>query len=417
MERVARALKIKQQGWLRDAALQRVVKVLNEGGITRIAGGAVRNALLNVPVGEVDLATTLTPKEVVSAAEEAGLKVHPTGIEHGTVMVIADAKPFEVTTLRVDVETYGRRARVQFTDDWQLDAARRDFTMNALYCDATGEVHDPLGGYKDLRARRVRFVGKPAERIKEDYLRILRFFRFNAQYGQGAPDASGLKHCVRLRRHLASLSGERIRQELWKLLAARGAQRMLRVMNETGIARQLLGENGELRALGRMAATDRALKLAPDPLLRLELLSGNAENFRQSLKLTNAEMRRLKDVKHSGTLSPQLRSNERKVVLHQLGRQAYVDSVRLAWGRSKAPFDDKRWKSLLLFERKTALPQFPVSGEDLKLMGIEAGPRMGAILKVLEDWWTASGFPEDKAVVLKRLESLGSLAKGGSEPP
>ena len=272
-------MRITRQSWLKDPALQKVLTVLNETGTTRIAGGAVRNALLGLPVVDVDLATTLTPQDVTQAAQAAGLGVHPTGIEHGTVTVVAQGKPFEVTTLRVDVETYGRRARVNFTDDWKADAQRRDFTVNALYCDAGGAVHDPLGGHGDLERRIIKFVGKPDERIKEDYLRILRFFRFSAQYGKGAPDAAGLKHCVRMRKKLLTLSGERIRQELWKLLAAPGASRMLKVMNKNAITRLLLGRAGDLRAFERMAATDQALKLAPDPLLRLELLTGNAETF------------------------------------------------------------------------------------------------------------------------------------------
>jgi poly(A) polymerase len=404
-----RPLRITRQGWLKDPALQKVLTVLNETGTTRIAGGAVRNALLGLPVVDVDLATTLTPQDVTQAAQAAGLGVHPTGIEHGTVTVVAQGKPFEVTTLRVDVETYGRRARVNFTDDWKADAQRRDFTVNALYCDAGGAVHDPLCGYDDLKRRIIKFVGKPEERIKEDYLRILRFFRFNAQYGKGAPDAAGLKQSIRFRKKLVTLSGERIRQELWKLLAAPGASRMLKVMNQHGITPLLLGRVGDLKAFERMAATDQALKFAPDPLLRLELLTGKPETYRQKLKLTNAEMARLKSFKHAAAPSPVLRANERKVVLYQLGRQAYVDSVRLAWARSRAPTDDKRWKGLLVFEQKTHLPPFPVSGNDLKARGIEAGPKMGAILKALEDWWMAAGFPEDKAEVLKRLESIALL--------
>jgi poly(A) polymerase len=407
-----RQLHIGRQGWLKNPALQKVLSVLNETGTTRVAGGAVRNALLGLPVADIDLATTLTPQDVTLAAQGASLGVHPTGIEHGTVTVVAEGKPFEVTTLRIDVETYGRRARVNFTDDWRRDAARRDFTMNALYCDADGKVHDPLGGYRDLKRRLVRFVGKPEARIKEDYLRILRFFRFNAQYGKGAPEPAGLKHCVRMRRHLQALSGERIRQELWKLVTAPGAVRMLKVMNESGITSLLLGKASGLKAVARMAATDRALKLAPDPLLRLVLLSENAEQHRQKLKLTNVEMARLKSLRHAGAPAPELRANERKVVLYQLGRQAYVDAVRIAWAGSKASTRDRRWKNLLLFERKTELPEFPVSGADLKARGIRAGPEMGAILKSLEDWWLAAGFPSDKAVVLKRLDSMLPLPSG-----
>ena len=269
-----RSLRVAQRGWLKDPALRKVLGILNAGGTTRVAGGAVRNALLGVPVADVDLATTLAPEAVMAKAKDAGLGVHPTGLEHGTVTVVADGRPFEVTTLRIDVETFGRHARVHFTDDWEADARRRDFTMNALYCDADGKVHDPLGGYRDLERRIVRFVGKPQARIREDYLRILRFFRFNAQYGRGKPEPEGLKHSVRLRRNLLKLSSERIRQELWKLLAAPGAIAMLRIMRKHGVTRILLGTEGKITALQRMAEIDRWLKLGPDPLLRLHLLTG-----------------------------------------------------------------------------------------------------------------------------------------------
>jgi poly(A) polymerase len=347
----------------------------------------------------------------MAIAERSGLGVHPTGLAHGTVMLVAKGRPFEVTTLRVDVETYGRHARVEFTDDWTADAARRDFTMNALYCDASGKVHDPLGGYTDLKRRVIRFVGKPEARIREDYLRILRFFRFNAQYGRGKPDADGLKQSVRLRKHLSQLSGERIRQELWKLLSAPGAVRMLKVMRDTGVSRVILGHAQDIRSVERMAATDEALELDPDPLLRLELLTGDARVYRDRMKLTKAEMTRLKAFRQTGAPLPDLRPHERKVVLYQLGRQAYTDSIRLAWARSRASCEDRAWRELLRFERKTELPRFPVTGSDLKRSGIEAGPQMGAVLKALEDWWMAAGFPEDKETVLKRLEIMSPPPK------
>ena len=401
-------LRVAQRGWLKDPALRKVLGILNADGTTRVAGGAVRNALLGVPVAEVDLATTLAPEAVMAKAREAGLGVHPTGLEHGTVTIVADGRPFEVTTLRIDVETFGRHARVHFTDDWETDARRRDFTMNALYCDADGRVHDPLGGYRDLERRIVRFVGKPEARIKEDYLRILRFFRFNAQYGLGTPHSDGLKHSVRLRRNLVKLSGERIRQELWKLLAAPRAVAMLRIMKKQGITRILFGTDGETTALQRMTDIDRWLKLDPDPLLRLHLLTGGAQRYRDRLKLTNAEMARLKALSSAGKASPSLRPAERRAVLYQLGRQAYKDSIRIAWAASMVPVKDAGWKKLLLFEKDAALPEFPVSGADLIARGIKPGPAMGLTLKALEDWWIAAGFPEDKEQVLRRLASIGT---------
>jgi poly(A) polymerase len=401
---------VKQRGWLQDPALQRILAILNRAGTTRVAGGAVRNSLIGVPVSDVDLATTLSPEAVIAEAREAGLSVYPTGLAHGTVTLVADGRPFEVTTLRVDVETFGRHARVRFTDDWEADARRRDFTMNALYCDARGVVHDPLGGYGDLQRRMVRFVGKPQDRIKEDYLRILRFFRFNAQYGRGKLDAEGLTHSVRLKRNLNSLSGERIRQELWKLLVAPGAVRMVQIMGRHGVTRLLLGTDGTLLPLRRMAQTDAWLKRDPDPLLRLELLTGDAQRYRDTLKLTNVEMARLRALAPAGAPSPKLRPKERRIVLYQLGREAYRDKIRLGWARSRAGVRDRQWRKLLLFERRAVLPEFPVSGADLIARGVAPGPAMGGMLRALEDWWIAAGFPEDKEQVLRRLASMGAEA-------
>jgi poly(A) polymerase len=402
-------LRIGKRGWLKDPALQKVLDVLNKTGTTRVAGGAVRNALLGRAVADVDLATTLRPEEVTRAAEDAGIKVHPTGIEHGTVTVVAEGKPFEVTTLRIDVETFGRRARVAFTDDWMADASRRDFTMNALYCDARGQVHDPLGGYDDLKRGRVRFVGEPRQRIQEDHLRILRFFRFHAQYGKGSLDREGLRCCVALRSHLKTLSGERIRQELWKLLSAAGAAGMLKVMNKAQIARVILGREAKVKGLERMAQIDHTAKLTTDPLLRLELITGDASRYRDELKLTNAEMARLKALKNGALPAPGLRETERKIVLYQMGQQAFLDGVRLGWARSKAAANDRSWRNLLNFGRKTELPRFPITGEELKARGIAPGPQLGAMLRALQDWWMAAGFPEDKALLLKRLDAVAPL--------
>jgi poly(A) polymerase len=396
--------------WLREPSLGRVLAVLNDTGTTRIAGGAVRNDILGFPVAEVDLATTLAPTDVIAAAERAGLRAHPTGIDHGTVTVVADGRPFEVTTLRVDVETFGRKARVAFTDDWEKDAARRDFTMNALYCDRDGTIHDPLAGYGDVERRRVRFVGRPSDRIAEDHLRILRFFRFHAQYGRGSPDADGLSSCVRLRRLLSKLSAERIRQELWKLLVAPGAVRIVELMVEKRIAEVVLGRRLDVDSFAAMTRIDAEAKLSPDALLRLEALTGDALAFRDRLRLTTAEARRLEAVAGNAAPSPGLRPAERRVVLYHLGRDAFADAVRLAWARSGARSSDRAWRSLLAFGRRTPLPTFPLKGRDILDLGVAAGPDVGRILKSLEDWWIAAGFSPDRDLLLARARSFGAAS-------
>jgi poly(A) polymerase len=401
--------------WLVDPRLQRVLAALAaEGGEARVAGGAVRNALLGEAVSDVDVATTEVPARVTELARRARLEAHPTGIDHGTVTVVArddgGLGAFEVTTLRVDVETYGRHAEVAFTDDWTADARRRDFTMNALYCDASGSVFDPVGGFPDLVERRVRFVGDAAARIREDFLRILRFFRFHARYGHGAPDAEGLAACVALQEGLEKLSAERIRQELMKLLVAPGAVPVLQVMVETGIADRILPTGHDLARVARMAEIDAGHGLEPDPVLRLAAVgletAADADTLRQALRLSNAEHLRLQHLAQTVPPTPALRDNERRIVLYQMGPQGFRDAVRFAWASDAGQFPAEAWAKLLELPEHWPVPRFPVSGADLARRGIAAGPEMGRLLKRLEDWWMAAGFPADKEAVLDQLGAL-----------
>jgi poly(A) polymerase len=381
--------------WLTAPSLQRIFAAIAEaGGEARVAGGAVRNALLGEDVTEVDVATTLSPEQVTEACSARGLSVHPTGIEHGTVTVVADHHPYEVTTLRHDVETDGRRAKVKFTDDWEADAMRRDFTMNALYCDAQGKVFDVTKGYTDILARRVIFVGSPEQRIGEDYLRILRFFRFHARYGEGAPDAAGLAACVRFRSGLDGLSAERIRQEMFKLMAARGAVPTLRLMAEQVILAHLLPYTEEWRVLER---------LPPDPLLRLAVLAQDPVAMKERWRLSNHEGKRLSAISSLIPPSPALREQEQKIILYQMGPEAWRDLVRIAWARSDAAPDDPSWQSLLDLPQHWDIPSLPVTGSDLLAAGMNPGPEIGVTLRRLEDWWVASGFTPGKQDLLKRL--------------
>ena len=289
--------RIADAAWLREPPLSKLLAALNrDGEEARVVGGAVRNALIGEPVGEVDLATTALPDEVSRRAAAAGFRVVPTGIEHGTVTVILDGRSYEVTTLRKDIETFGRHAKVAFGRDWKADAERRDFTMNALSA-ADGTVHDYVGGLADLRARRVRFIGDAGKRIAEDYLRILRFFRFHAAYGQGAPDADGLAACIAGRAGLDQLSRERVRMELLKLLVARHAVPALAVMAEAGLLITVLGGVPDLASFSNMAKVEAAFGLAPDAVRRLGALgvriAEDAVRLWQRLRLANAEHDRL----------------------------------------------------------------------------------------------------------------------------
>ena len=265
---------LKGAPWLKRPETARVFAALAESGVeTRAVGGAVRNSLLGLPVTEVDLATTALPQQVMALARKAGLKAVPTGIEHGTVTVIADGVPFEVTTLRRDVETFGRHATVAFTENWEEDARRRDFTLNALYAGSDGTVFDPLGGYADVVAGRVRFIGDPEARIREDYLRILRFFRFNAYYGKGPFDADGLRASVSLRGGMAQLSAERIAGEVRRLLVAPQATRAVEALFDYGLLPSVIGGVPRLERFERLVAIEEALGHEPDAMLRLAALT------------------------------------------------------------------------------------------------------------------------------------------------
>jgi poly(A) polymerase len=394
--------------WLTRPQARAVFAALTAGGAeARAVGGAVRNALMGVPVKDVDIATTALPDEVIQLAKRAGLHPVPTGIEHGTVTVVAGKMPFEVTTLRRDIETFGRHAKVTFATDWREDAMRRDFTMNALYCDADGTVHDPLGGYDDLQTKRVRFIGDARQRIREDYLRILRFFRFGAQYSD-APDADGVAAATAERAGLSQLSGERIRAELLLLLAAPGAVAALRSMRDSGIIEPLLGVEGNVELVERLAAIEQALGRPPEPLLRLAALaSGTREDLRERLRLSTAEGDRLANAgRRQDAFDPRTAEAAAKTSIYRQGAQTFVDGALIDWARSSdSPRDNARITRVTLPERWTA-PQLPVRGADIVALGVDAGPAVGRVVADFEEWWIAAGFPGDAERVRRKLEEL-----------
>ena len=322
-----------------------------DGEEARVVGGAVRNALLGEPVHEHDVATTAVPDEVVRRVTAAGFKAVPTGIAHGTVTVVVGREPFEVTTLRQDVETYGRHAKVAFGRDWAGDAHRRDFTINALSVTADGTVYDYTGGLDDLEARRVRFIGEARTRIEEDYLRILRFFRFHAAYGRGEPDRAGLHACIEGRAGLDQLSRERVRMETMKLLVAARATPTLAVMSEVGLLLRVLGGVPYLAAFEMMVKVEAAVGVAPDAARRLGALGvatpEDAERLWQRLRLTNAEHARLAAMGRAWRrLSPAHGDTAARAQLYRLKPEHYVDCALLAWARSQASADDEAWRAL-----------------------------------------------------------------------
>lgn len=389
---------------LETVGLRRVFQAIaGVGGEARIVGGAVRNALLDEQVRDIDIATTLRPEQVVEVSEAAGMKAVATGIDHGTITVISDGSSFEVTTLRRDVETDGRKAQVAFTDDWAADAARRDFTINALYCSDNGDVFDPVGGIVDLKARMVRFVGDPHSRIKEDYLRILRFFRFISQYGSEDVDADGLAACRQLQHGLKQLSRERIGQETRRLLCGRRAGEVARLMNDAGINRTLYGADMDAGLLKSLTSLADAQGIIPDyPTLLAAALPVSAAQQSELLRLSNAQSRCLHDVQSAMPISPVLRDNERKVILYQIGADTWKRAVLLAWARA-ANAGDEDWTRLFHLPDEWDMPVFPVTGGDMLAAGIEPGPQVGEMLTALEDWWIAGGFTADRDELLARL--------------
>ena len=400
-------------GWdlLRDPQVRTVFAALDaEAGATRIVGGAVRDALLGRSVADADFATILPPNEVVARCEAAGLKTVPTGIEHGTVTVVAEGRPFEVTTLRRDVETDGRRAVVAFTTDWNEDAARRDLTINALYCDAEGEVFDPLDGLSDLKAGRVRFIGDAEARIREDYLRILRFFRFFAWYGSGRPDADGLKACARLKSGIATLSAERVWAELKRLLAAPQPGRALLWMRTTEALQKALPESWGIDAVHRLVAAEKAEGWEPDALLRLEAIlpphRARMDALAERLRLSRSEAVRLVAWANAPEPDPDMPESDLARALYRVGEggeTGVADRLKHALARALDNGHDQAadaFRRLLGQAWAWRRPVFPVSGRDLVARGIEPGPAVGERLRELEERWADSGFSLTKEKML-----------------
>ena len=390
--------------WLTSGPAARVLALLNSDGVeARVVGGAVRNELLGLPIGDIDIATSALPDEVVRRARAAGIKSVPTGIEHGTVTLVVDAQPFEVTTLREDVETFGRKAKVAFGRDWVRDAERRDFTINGLSVDADRIVHDYVGGLEDIEARRVRFIGDPDLRIAEDYLRILRFFRIHAAYGQGEPDRAGYLACIAGRTGLAALSAERVRAELMKLVVAPGAAGAVEAMAESGLLQTILGGVAYTGPFAAMIAVERGLGLPPDATRRLGALAvavtEDAKRLAPRLRLTNNEAKVLDSMGHRWWRLAGMDQARARRRLYRLGPERYRDRLLLAWARAGADADAADWRDLAALPQRWSAPKFPLKAADFVARGIAEGPALGHVLTLAEDAWLAADFPLDKSAL------------------
>jgi len=386
--------------WLTSGPTRRVLELLNGGGEeARVVGGAVRNALLHIPPGDIDIATTALPTEVIRRAKAAGIKAVPTGIQHGTVTLVVEDQPIEVTTLREDTESFGRKARVAFGRDWIGDAQRRDFTINGLSVDAAGAVHDHVGGLDDIAARRVRFIGDPDRRIAEDYLRILRFFRIHAAFAVGEPDRVGTLAAIRGRAGLATLSAERIRMEMLKLMVTSGAVGAITAMADGGLLLLILGGVVYTGPLAAMIAAERLLGLTPDPVRRLGALAvavtEDAKRLALRLRLSNAETRMLDSMGHRWWRLAAMDDATARRRLYRLGEIRYRDRLMLAWARAGGHAEAARWLELATLPQRWNAPKFPLRSTDFMARGIAEGPALGHVLALAEDAWLAAQFPLD----------------------
>jgi poly(A) polymerase len=398
----------KKHAWLEEPETRSVMQAL---GHARFVGGAVRNALLGAPVVDIDIAVPVPPEETVKRLEAASIRAIPTGFDHGTVTAIKNGKIFEITSLRRDVATDGRHAVVAYTTEWDEDASRRDFTINALYAAADGEIFDYTGGLEDLIAGRVRFVGDPRARIREDYLRILRLFRFHAWYGKGEMDAEGLRASAEGKAGLAQLSGERIAKELLRLLECPNPAPVLRTMAASGILPELLPFALQLPRLERLIQADAGNDFPADGLLRLAALLPDdlaaARAVTGRLRLSGADQGRLEALAVAAEKMPaHLSAQDVRKLLYRLGAGAFKDRVRLSWAAASPGVGAIPWRMLLSVADAYEKPRFALTGHDVMQAGVPEGPEVGKILAQLEDWWIEQDFPDDDAALAGQLKAL-----------
>ncbi len=402
----------KRHKWLQGNGVKAIFEALPDGS-ARFVGGCVRNSLLGESIGDIDIACQLKPENIKTKLEAAGLKVIPTGIEHGTLTIVHEGVPYEITTLRKDVETDGRRAVIAYTDDWAEDAQRRDFTINALYADAQGELYDPTGeGLEDIKSRKFRFVGDADLRVREDYLRILRYFRFLARYaGQDKVDATALKACRENRAGLKQLSSERVWAELKKILSADDPRRAVRIMLTNEILGSVLPEASNAEGLDRMVVLEQKEKLEPDYLLRLMAMSGRDElaltRLSKRLKLSNNEKMRL--LAWAGNAVPFKIGMDDKTLkqsVYASGPQTAYDRLVIRAAGEEDPILQSQWMKQAEFALNWDIPIFPLGGKDLKKAGLSDGPEMGRVLKALKELWVRSGFTADKDKLLIALKLI-----------
>jgi len=397
--------RITPQAWMVEPATRAVLEAFSARGVdARFVGGSVRDAILGRPIGDIDIATPAPPEQVIEILEETGIKVVPTGLAHGTVTAVVPPRHFEITTLRRDVETFGRRARVAFDADWAADAARRDFTINAIFLSPNGTIDDPVGGLCDLRARRVRFVGDPATRIAEDLLRILRYYRFEARFGSGTGDLQARAASRNAAHLLPTLSGERVARELVRLLETPDPIAVLQMMREDGVLAVVLPEASRLDRLRRLIG----IELETGALLRLAALievdADGAAAVARRLRFSNAWRDRLRGLSPPWPVDRRGDTKVQRRTLYRLGVERYREIVQLM--AAQGELSPSRLAGLLEIARAWTPPLFPVTGRDVTALGVPPGERVGRLLAAVRDWWEDGGFNADRAACFAHLKAL-----------
>ncbi|MBL8773151.1 MAG: CCA tRNA nucleotidyltransferase [Phenylobacterium sp.] len=404
-----------QRPWMTLPATAAVLDALEaEGGLdcARFVGGCVRNTIVGRPVDDIDIATTLTPDRVILALKAARIRAVPTGIDHGTVTAISAHVPHEITTLRRDVSTDGRRATVAFTTDWAEDAQRRDFTLNALYARRDGTIFDPTGhGVDDARAGRIVFVGDPEQRLREDHLRNLRFFRFHAWFGKGDPDPSAAAACARLRDGIEGLAAERISKELLKLLAADDPRDAVRLMHETGVLEVILKTPANLARFEGFVAVETDQLFECEPILRLAALLPDdqvaAGRLATRLRLSNGDRDRLvAALAPTPALKSWMSPREIRREVYRTGGKTLRDRAKLAWAAAPGTAATMQWRGLIALAEGWTPPPFPLTGADVMKAGVPKGPLVGQVLKEVEDWWIDHDFLDDKFSAIEKLKAV-----------
>ena len=404
-----------QRHWMTAPATAAVFDALEAAGgpdCARFVGGCVRNALVGRPIEDLDIATTLAPDQVTKALKAASIRPVPTGIDHGTVTAISNHVPHEITTLRRDVSTDGRRATVAFTDDWCEDALRRDFTLNALYARRDGSIFDPTGhGVADAIAGRIVFVGEPEQRLTEDHLRNLRFFRFYAWFGKGAPDAAAVAACTKLKDQIDNLAAERISKELLKLLAADDPRAAVRLMAQTGVLDVVLKVPANVARFEALVAVEADQLFECDPVLRLAALLPDdqvaALSLGSRLRLSNPDRDRIvAALAPTPVLKSWMSPREIRREVYRSGTPVFRDRAKLAWAASPRTATTMQWRGMIALAEGWVAPELPLTGADILNAGVPKGPLVGQVIREVEDWWIDHDFLDDKLSVIEKLKAV-----------